>query len=85
MFERISNKVETNVKNSTEFLQVIEDKFNSDKPFVATSKLMQLHFLDEVFKIKTKKKYTEFWTDMLYYGMKNKLARENLLLMPKIS
>ena len=70
MFERISNKVETNVKNSTEFLQVIEDKFNSDKPFVATSKLMQLHFLDEVFKIKSNKKFTEFWTDMLFLSIK---------------
>ena len=70
MFERISNKVETNVKNSTEFLQVIEDKFNSDKPFVATSKLMQLHFLDEVFKIRSNKKFTEFWTDMLFLSIK---------------
>ena len=70
MFERISNKVETNVNNSTEFLQVIEDKFNSDKPFVATSKLMQLHFLDEVFKIKSNKKFTEFWTDMLFLSIK---------------
>ena len=70
MFEKISNKVETNVKNSTEFLQVIEDKFNSDKPFVATSKLMQLHFLDEVFKIRSNKKFTEFWTDMLFLSIK---------------
>jgi len=70
MFERISNKVETNVKNSTEFLQVIEDKFNGDKPFVATSKLMQLHFLDEVFKIRSNKKFTEFWTDMLFLSIK---------------
>ena len=70
MFERISNKVETNVNNSTEFLRVIEDKFNGDKPFVATSKLMQLHFLDEVFKIISDKKFTEFWTDMLFLSIK---------------
>ena len=70
MFERISNKVETNVKNSTEFLLVIEDKFNSDKPFVAPSILMQLHFLDELFKIRSNKKFTEFWTDMLFLSIK---------------
>tara|TARA_B100001287_G_scaffold269373_1_gene266786 strand:+ start:110 stop:1543 length:1434 start_codon:yes stop_codon:yes gene_type:complete len=70
MFDRVSKKVTTNVKDSKEFLTVMEDKFNSDKPFVATSKLMQLHFLDEVFKIKSDKKFTEFWTDMLFLSIK---------------
>ena len=70
MFDRVSKKVTTNVKDSKEFLTVMEDKFNSDKPFVATSKLMQLHFLDEVFKINSDKKFTEFWTDMLFLSIK---------------
>ena len=69
MFDRVSKKVSTNIKDS-EFLTVMEDKFNSDKPFVATSKLMQLHFLDEVFKINSNKKFTEFWTDMLFLSIK---------------
>ena len=69
MFDRVSKKVSTNIKDS-EFLAVMEDKFNSDKPFVATSKLMQLHFLDEVFKINSNKKFTEFWTDMLFLSIK---------------
>ena len=57
------------------FVSVIEEAFKSktktDKGSVnGTGKLMLLSFFGNAFKITNKKKKKEFWTDILYMGMK---------------
>ena len=69
-FEHIQNKVTTDVRDSDEFAKVIALIFSGDKPWVAQSKLMQLEFLYYAFHIKPEKKYSEFWTDMLFLSIK---------------
>ena len=70
MFSSIQNKVKTDCKDDDEFAKVIGLIFSGEKPWVAQSKLMQLTFLDHALKISPKKKYTEFWTDMLFLSIK---------------
>lgn len=69
MFTRVNKKAETHCGTSAQFATNIETLFLS-KPHVANSKLMQLTFLDKLLKIKPKKKYTEFWTDMVFLSIK---------------
>ena len=57
------------------FVSVIKEAFKSktktDKGNVnGTGKLMLLSFFGNAFKIKNQKKKKEFWTDILYMGMK---------------
>ena len=70
MFTYIQNKVTTDCKDSAEFALVITKIFSGEKPWVAQSKLMQLNFLHHALKITDNKKYTEFWTDMLFLSIK---------------
>lgn len=72
MFDRVNGTgVETRCPNSTEFASNIENLFLSNKSNVANSKLMQLTFIDKVLNIKKdNKKYTEFWTDMVFLSIK---------------
>ena len=48
--------------------QFITDFYMNDKPFVATAKLMHLHFFYDA--IENYGRNSEFWTDLLYAGMK---------------
>ena len=70
MFNNIRTKVTTDCKDGDEFVEVIVKIFVGEKPWVAQSKLMQLTFLDHALKVSPKKKYTEFWTDMLFISIK---------------
>ena len=70
MFNNIRTKVTTDCKDGDEFVEVIVKIFVGEKPWVAQSKLMQLTFLDHALKITDKRKYTEFWTDMLFLSIK---------------
>ena len=70
MFNDIDNKVNTDCKDGDEFVEVIGKIFSGSKPWVAQSKLMQLTFLHHALEITDKKKYTEFWTDMLFLSIK---------------
>lgn len=72
MFDRVDRGgVETKCANSAEFASNIENLFLSNKPHVANTKLMQLTFVDKVLNIKKdSKKYTEFWTDMVFLSIK---------------
>ena len=70
MFNNIRTKVTTDCKDGDEFVEVIVKIFVGEKPWVAQSKLMQLTFLDHALKVSPKKKYTEFWTDMLFLSIK---------------
>ena len=70
MFDRIKTKVSSDCKDGDEFEEVIGKIFTGSKPWVAQSKLMQLTFLDHALKITDKRKYTEFWTDMLFLSIK---------------
>ena len=70
MFTSIQNKVTTDCKDADEFAQVIVNIFGGEKPWVAQSKLMQLEFLYYALQIKPEKKYSEFWTDMLFLSIK---------------
>ena len=72
MFDRVNILgVETRCSNSAEFASNIENLFLSNQPNVANSKLMQLTFIDKVLQIKSnKKKYNEFWTDMVFLSIK---------------
>ena len=70
MFNNIRTKVTTDCKDGDEFVEVIVKIFVGEKPWVAQSKLMQLTFLDHALKVSQKKKYTEFWTDMLFLSIK---------------
>ena len=70
MFDRIKTKVKSDCKDGDEFALIIAKIFSGEKPWVAQGKLMQLTFLDHVLKVSPKKKYTEFWTDMLFLSIK---------------
>ena len=70
MFNNIRTKVTTDCKDGDEFVEVIVKIFVGEKPWVAQSKLMQLTFLDHALKVSPKKKYTEFWTDMVFISIK---------------
>ena len=70
MFNNIRTKVTTDCKDGDEFVEVIVKIFVGEKPWVAQSKLMQLNFLHHALKITDNKKYTEFWTDMLFLSIK---------------
>ena len=70
MFNSIRTKVSSDCKDGDEFEEVIGKIFTGSKPWVAQSKLMQLTFLDHALKITDRKKYTEFWTDMLFLSIK---------------
>ena len=70
MFDRIKTKVKSDCNDGDEFALIIAKIFSGEKPWVAQGKLMQLTFLDHVLKITNKKKYTEFWTDMLFLSIK---------------
>ena len=73
MYENISsNGVETFCPTPEKFASNMEAKFIEDAE-VANSKLMQLSFINDVVNIrekKKKKKYTEFWTDMVFLSIK---------------
>ena len=69
-FLKQEKKVKTDCKDGDEFALIIAKIFSGEKPWVAQGKLMQLTFLDHALKITDKKKYTEFWTDMLFLSIK---------------
>ena len=69
MFDRVKSKAETEISTSEEFIANIENKFLTE-PHVANSKLMQLAFLDAVYKIAPKKGRLEVWTDMVFLAIK---------------
>ena len=48
--------------------QFISDFYMNDKTFIATAKLMHLHFFYDAIENYGRK--AEFWTDLLYAGMK---------------
>jgi hypothetical protein len=71
MFDKVSRQVETKCSNSNEFAVNIENLFLSNQAHIANTKLMQLTFVDKVLNIKSNnKKYTEFWTDMVFLSIK---------------
>ena len=71
MYEFVSRqqKVDTQIRNKEEFIANIEGLF-LDKPYVANSKLIQLAFLNAVYKITPKKKREEVWTDIVFLAIK---------------
>ena len=69
MYKRVSKHAETETKNEEEFTANIEGLF-LDKPHVANAKLIQLAFLDAVYKITPKKKQEEVWTDIVFLAIK---------------
>ena len=73
MFNNVNgdSNIKTNCNNATDFAKNIENLFLSGKPHVANTKLMQLTFLNQVLNFKSNnKKYTEFWTDMVFLSIK---------------
>ena len=69
MFSRVNKHAETQVNSKDDFSKNIEGLF-IDKPFVANAKLIQLAFLDAVYKITPKKKQQEVWTDIVFLAIK---------------
>lgn len=69
MFKRIKSKADTRITNDDEFNENIKAKFITE-PHVANSKLMQLAFLDSIYKITPAKKQSEVWTDMVFLAIK---------------
>ena len=70
MFNRVRGSAITDCSDSEEFAENMENMFLA-QPWVANSKLMQLTFLDDIISIKgNDKKYTEFWTDMVFLSIK---------------
>ena len=69
MYKRVSKHAETETRNEEEFTANIEGLF-LDKPHVANAKLIQLAFLDAVYKITPKKKQEEVWTDIVFLAIK---------------
>ena len=69
MFSRVNRHAETQVNSKDDFSKNIEGLF-IDKPFVANAKLIQLAFLDAVYKITPKKKQQEVWTDIVFLAIK---------------
>ena len=73
MFNNVNgdSNIKTNCNNATDFAKNVENLFLSGKPHVANTKLMQLTFLNQVLNFKSNnKKYTEFWTDMVFLSIK---------------
>lgn len=69
MFNRVKTKVETGIISSEQFDKNIKSAF-FEKPHVANAKLMQLAFLDSIFKITPEKKQSEVWTDIVFLAIK---------------
>ena len=69
MFANIKNKVTTNQTSQNGFHNAMLSSFAADKMGIATSKLMQLTFLDAIMKL-SKKKRENLLTDMLFLAMK---------------
>ena len=69
MFNFVSTKADTDINTSDEFVANIENKFLTE-PYVANSKLMQLAFLNALYKISPKKDQLEVWTDMVFLAIK---------------
>lgn len=69
MFDRIKTKAETGILSKEQFSKNIEGMF-LEAPHVANSKLIQLAFLDAVYKINPKKKQQEVWTDIVFLAIK---------------
>ena len=69
MFDLVNKHADTQVKTKEEFSKNIEGLF-LDKPYVANAKLIQLAFLDAVYKITPKKKQQEVWTDIVFLAIK---------------
>lgn len=68
MFHRVSKKAETKITSSIDFIKNIKIGYNVEAP-IAVSKLMQLKFLDELFKLNEKKR-KEFVTDLVFLSAK---------------
>jgi len=69
MFANIKSKVTTNQTSQSGFHNAMLSSFAADKMGIATSKLMQLTFLDAIMKL-SKKKRENLLTDMLFLAMK---------------
>ena len=69
IFNDLKGKVEMEVNTASEFTQNMANGFLSSKPWVATSKLIQLKFLHTVLNMKPKKR-NEFLTDMVFLAAK---------------
>jgi len=69
MYERVSKVADTETSSVDEFNKNIKAAF-FERPHVANSKLMQLAFLDAVYKVKPKKKQQELWTDIVFLAIK---------------
>lgn len=69
MFNFVSTKADTDINTSDEFVANMENKFLTE-PYVANSKLMQLSFLNALYKINPKKDQLEVWTDMVFLAIK---------------
>lgn len=69
MFNRIKTKAETGIVTKEQFSKNIEGVF-LEAPHVANSKLIQLAFLDAVYKITPQKKQEEVWTDIVFLAIK---------------
>ncbi len=69
MYERVSKVADTETSSVDEFNKNINAAF-FERPHVANSKLMQLAFLDAVYKVKPKKKQQELWTDIVFLAIK---------------
>lgn len=69
MFDRVNNYAETGLTTAEQFSKNIMGVF-IDQPHVANSKLIQLAFLDAVYKITPKKKQQEVWTDIVFLAIK---------------
>jgi len=67
---KVADGVETDCRDENDFADTLGKIFLGEEPYIATSKLMQLYFLDRSERIKPKEKYTEFWTDMLFLSIK---------------
>ena len=68
MYNAVSKNVDTKIKSSTEFVKNIILGYNT-LPQIALSKLMQLEFLFELFKLKSKQR-DEFMTDLVFLAAK---------------
>lgn len=61
-------KVDTTIPSFSEFKDVITLLYSDGKSNLAILKLMTLHFFSDA--LKNNLRNPEFWTDLLYYGMK---------------
>jgi len=69
MFNRVKRHAETGILSDTQFSQNIKGMF-LDQPHVVNSKLMQLAFLDAVYKVTPESKRRELWTDIVFLAIK---------------